>query len=273
MSTLLTLLAQRHVVTGMVHVRALPGTPAATLSVAEITACATDEARRLCAAGCDALIVENMHDRPYLRQVVGPEVIAVMTAVAGAVVDTVDVPVGIQILAGANRAALAAAQASRAAFVRAEGFVYAHVADEGLMPEAAAGPLLRYRRQIGADHIAIFADIKKKHASHSLTADIDIAETARAAEFCGADGIIVTGAATGAPAAPADVKNAARAVQIPTAVGSGLTPDNLAEVWSSARMLIVGSYVKVDGLWSHPIDDVRLTAFMDTVDRLRAAEE
>ncbi len=31
---------------------------------------------------------------------------------------------------------------------------------------ADLGPLLRYRRQIGADDIAILADIKKNHAGH-----------------------------------------------------------------------------------------------------------
>lgn len=47
-------------------------------------------------------------------------------------------------------------------FIRAEGFVFSHVADEGII-NACAGDLLRYRKQIGAENIQIFADIKKKH--------------------------------------------------------------------------------------------------------------
>lgn len=47
-------------------------------------------------------------------------------------------------------------------FIRAEGFVFSHVADEGFL-DACAGDLLRYRKQIGADHVQIFTDIKKKH--------------------------------------------------------------------------------------------------------------
>lgn len=47
-------------------------------------------------------------------------------------------------------------------FIRAEGFVFSHVADEGLL-DACAGRLLRYRRSIGAGHVMIFTDIKKKH--------------------------------------------------------------------------------------------------------------
>lgn len=50
--------------------------------------------------------------------------------------------------------------------MRAEGFVFGHVADEGIM-ESCAGELLRYRRTIDAEDILVFADIKKKHWSAS----------------------------------------------------------------------------------------------------------
>ncbi len=54
------------------------------------------------------------------------------------------------------------ALASGGSFIRAECFVYSHVADEGWM-DACAGELLRYRRTIGAEEIMVLADIKKKH--------------------------------------------------------------------------------------------------------------
>ena len=64
--------------------------------------------------------------------------------------------------AGANREALAVAKAAGADFVRVEGFVFSHVGDEGWM-DSCAGDLLRYRRNIGADNVLVFTDIKKKH--------------------------------------------------------------------------------------------------------------
>lgn len=64
---------------------------------------------------------------------------------------------------GANKEALAVAMASGAQFIRAEGFVFSHVADEGWMDSCAA-ELLRYRRAIGAEDILVFTDIKKKHS-------------------------------------------------------------------------------------------------------------
>jgi hypothetical protein len=136
--------------------------------------------------------------------------------------------------------------------------VFAHVADEGLI-ESSAGELLRYRRQIGAEDVAVFADVKKKHSAHALTADVDIAETARAAEFFLADGLIVTGVASGRPADAAEVKAVRDAVAIPVLVGSGITAANLSE-YASADAFIVGSSVKQGGHWSNPIDAEALRA-------------
>jgi membrane complex biogenesis BtpA family protein len=241
---------------GMIHLEALPGTPSASRSVSAIAAHAVDEARAYHAAGYDGIAIENMHDRPYLKRAAGPEVVAAMTAVALAVRNAVPLPLGIQVLAGANREALAVAHAAGAVFVRVEGFVFAHVADEGLI-EADAGELLRYRRAIGATGVAVFADIKKKHAAHALTADVDLVETARAAELFLADGVVVTGTSTGRETDPGEVAAVADAVHIPVLVGSGVTPDNVAR-YPRAGALIVGSWVKRDGLWSNPLDPSRL---------------
>ena len=161
--------------------------------------------------------------------------------------------------------ALAVALACDASFVRVEGFVFAHVADEGLI-EASAGPLLRYRRAIGAEHIRVFADIKKKHSAHALTADVDIVETAKAAEFFSVDGVIVSGVATGQPAEPKEVAAVASAVSVPTLVGSGITAENIG-TFPDADAFIVGSSIKKDGLWSNPIDAHGVRKLMEAFHR------
>ena len=53
---------------GMVHLAALPGSPRASLRVEQIAKAAATEAKALEAAGFDAVLVENMHDLPYLRR-------------------------------------------------------------------------------------------------------------------------------------------------------------------------------------------------------------
>ena len=253
---------------GMLHVRALPGTPAGSEPLDAIVRRAVAEARIYRDAGFHGLMIENMHDRPYLKGRVGPEIVAAMTLVGTAVRQEVPLPLGVQVLAGANQEALAVAGACDAAFVRAEGFVFAHVADEGLI-EAGAGELLRYRRAIGADRVRVFADVKKKHAAHALTADVDLAETARAAEFFLADAVIVTGVATGREAEPADVAAVAQAVGIPTLVGSGITALNLAR-YPEAAGFIVGSTVKLDGLWWQSLDPTRVAALAQAFARATA---
>ena len=133
------------------------------------------------------------------------------------------------------------------------------------MAEADAGPLLRYRKMIGAVGVAVLADVKKKHASHAITADVDLAETAKAAIFCGADGVVVTGSATGEPTRPADVAAVAEAIDQAVFVGSGVTPDSVAAFVGSADALIVGSHLKRDGSWENPVDAQRVAAMVAAV--------
>ena len=237
---------------GVVHLQALPGTPGNKLDVAAVASIAVDEAKAYDSAGFQGVMIENTHDRPYLKSAVGPEITAAMAVVSAAVRNAVALPLGIQVLAGANTSSMAVAHAAGANFVRVEGFAFAHVADEGLI-EASAGALLRYRRAISAEHIRVFADIKKKHSAHAITADVDIVETAKASEFFGVDGVIVSGVATGQPTDAAEVNSVAAVVSVPTLVGSGITADNIQD-YDGADAFIVGSSIKEDGLWSNPMD-------------------
>jgi uncharacterized protein len=243
---------------GMVHVGALPGTPYSERSVSELVAQAVMEAKQIEDAGFDALIIENMHDAPYVHgEDLGPEIVSGMSLVCQAVTSAVSIPVGVQILSGGNRHAIAVASAAGGRFIRCENFVFSHVADEGLLSKAEAGGLLRYRRSIGAESIKVFCDIKKKHASHAVTADIDIAEFAHAGEFFGADGFIVTGLSTGIPTELDDVKAVRGATSLPVLVGSGVTPENAQRLSAYADALIVGSWIKSDGFWKNAVDPKR----------------
>lgn len=242
---------------GMVHVGALPGTPRSEVTVPMLAMQAVTEARMLQDAGFDAVMIENMHDRPYVHGRQGPEIVAAMTRIAVEVASAIDLPLGVQVLSGGEREALGIALAAEAQFIRCENFVYAHVADEGLLAEAVAGPLLRYRRAIGASGVQIMCDVKKKHASHALTSDLSVGDCAKAAEFFGADGVIVTGGFTGGPTDPKDVQEARESVGIPVWVGSGVDPAQLGRLFERADALIVGSWIKRDGVWSNAVDPSR----------------
>jgi membrane complex biogenesis BtpA family protein len=261
LSTFTERFAGRRALIGVLHAGALPGTPSGCAAIEQLIEHTIAEARIYRNAGFTALIIENTHDRPYLKGNVGPEITAAMTALAREVKRETGLALGIQVLAGANREAIAIAHACGADFVRVEGFVFAHVADEGVI-ESCAGELLRYRRAIGADRVLIFADIKKKHSAHAITADVSVVETARAAEFFLADGVIVSGVSTGEPASPEEVRDVAGVGGVPVLVGSGITPANLAR-YSTAHAFIVGSSVKQGGVWTNPLDPDAVRAVAD----------
>ncbi|XP_078106561.1 uncharacterized protein F13E9.13, mitochondrial isoform X2 [Sander vitreus] len=239
----------KSVVIGMIHVKALPGTPLGCMNMSQITEEACREAAIYRDAGIDGVIIENMHDIPYSFSV-GPEVSACMTAVCAAVRSMCPgLPLGVQILSAANQQALAVALAS------------------GLL-NACAGDLLRYRKQIGAEHVHIFTDIKKKHSSHALTSDVSIEETARAAEFFLSDGLIITGAATGVQADPRELREVSQSVRIPVLIGSGVTYDNI-ERYLDANGMIIGSHFKQGGHWANAVDPEQVKRFMRKIHELR----
>lgn len=254
---------------GMIHVQALPGTPNHKMSLTEISALAVKEAKQYESANIDAIIIENMHDVPYLKGQVGPEVTAAMTIVAQAVRNAVSLPIGIQILAGANKEALAVAKAVDLDFIRAEGFVFGHVADEGYI-DSCAGELMRYRKNIEAEKVKVFTYIKKKHSSHAITSDVDIVETAHAAEFFLSDGLIITGSSTGKAVDIREQDALKDTVRKPILIGSGITADNISEYWNYADAFIVGSHFKESAYWMNPISDKRLSVFMKKIELLRS---
>lgn len=258
-------------VIGVIHVGALPGTPRNNQNVAELVKSARNEAQLYRETGVDGIMIENMHDVPYLRGEVGPEIVAAMTAIGTEVKISAALPVGIQILAGANLEAMAVAHAAGLDFIRAEGYAYAHVADEGLIQSSAA-KLLRYRRMIGATKVQVWADIKKKHAAHSITADVSLGETGETVEFMGADCVIVTGSVTGKPPSIEDVREAKTHCALPVILGSGINEKNIEEFYSHADGFIVGTSFKADGHWGQPVDAARVNRFMSVVAGLRSLQ-
>ena len=260
--------AGRCALIGMVHLQALPGSPGWGGSMEAVLGAALRDAERLLGGGCDALMLENMGDLPFLAGRVEPETVAAAARVTSRVV-ALGAPTGIQLLAGANREALGVALACGCGFVRAEAFAYAHVADEGLL-EASAGPLLRARAALGAAkgprRVEVWADVQKKHAAHALTRDLSLEELARGNAFCGADALIVTGSRTGSSTSLQDLSQSARA-GLPVIVGSGVTPADAADLArAGAQGLIVGTWLKEQGDWRRPVDEARVRALRAALD-------
>ena len=257
------------VIIGMIHVKALPGTPGYNGKLEPILDQAMGEASIYRDYSVDAILIENMHDRPYQKRLVGPEITAALSVICHEVKKLSELPCGLQILAGANKQALAVALAAKLDFIRAEGFVFGHLADEGYI-ESDAAELLRYRKQIGAENIDVYTDIKKKHSSHSITDDVDLLETAEAAGLFLSDGLIITGRATSKEADTNDLKQVRQRTKLPVLVGSGITRENLDTYWPLADGFIVGSWLKDKGYWENALSAERVKSLMEKAVSLRS---
>lgn len=264
------LFGRSHAVIGVIHCLPFPGAPDYEgRPMDAIVAHAVAEARRYVEGGVDGLIVENHGDIPFAKpDQLGPETAACMAVTAAAVRGACNVAVGINVLANAAHAALAVAKASGAQFVRVNQWANAYVANEGFM-EGPAGSAARYRVAIGARDVRVFADVHVKHGAHAITADRSVAELARDVEFFGADGAIATGQRTGDSATLEELRAIAAGTALPVLVGSGVNPDNVGDMFSVARAVIVASWLKRDGVWWNEVDPDRLRTFMQAADRGR----
>ncbi len=246
---------------GCLHLLPLCGSPHWSGNLQPVLDRCLSEAERYVKAGVDGLIVENTHDTPYQRVDVDAGTIAGMAVAAGEVRKRFDLPIGIQVLAAADVAAIDVAVTCDLDFIRAEGFVFAHVADEGIIQGDAAG-ILRRRAHVKADAVEVWTDIKKKHSAHAVTADLTLREEAKGAVYCGADGVIITGGHTGEPPTSEEVQSVA-GLGARVVVGSGVDVQNVVSLGSIADVLIVGSACKQGGDWRGPVDPQRVARLVE----------
>jgi membrane complex biogenesis BtpA family protein len=270
-NTLQALFPVRKPIIGVIHLQPLPGAPRyAGQPVKEIYAAAVADARTLADGGIDGIILENASDLPFPRpERIGPETVAALTAACLAVGAAVETPIGITCVANGVIPALAIAKAVGARWVRANQWVNAYVANEGLM-NGPAPEAMRYRSCIRADAVAVFADVHVKFGAHAITADRSITEQATDAEWFDADVLIATGTRTGSPTEPREVEEVKDGTNLPVIVGSGLSPEQVPDLFTVADGAIVGQWLKHDGVWWNPVDPRRVEALMSAVSKVRA---
>jgi membrane complex biogenesis BtpA family protein len=210
----------------------------------------------------DALLLENYGDAPFTPGRVEPATVAALTVVAREIRAAFPaVPLGINVLKNDARAALAVACAVGARFIRVNVHAGAVVADQGLVHSDAHGTL-RDRRLLGTD-VAIFADVGGKHALPLVPVELE--QHARDLTHRGlADGLVVSGQATGAATSLGDVKRVRSAVpEVPLLVGSGVTLETIAELLSVADGVIVGTSLNRGGLVTSPVDPERVRRLVE----------
>jgi len=256
---------------GNVHLPPLPGTPRYRgAPVSELIEIALKDVRAYEEGGMDGLILENHGDVPFVKpQSVGPEVIAAMGAIVQAVSERTALPFGINLLANHAIGAIAVAHATGARFVRVNQWVNGYVANEGFL-DGLSGEALRFRRMIGAEAVAIFADVHVKHGAHAVTSDRSVSELARDTEFFDADVAIATGNRTGDTIPAEEIAAIREGTTLPVIGGSGLTVENAPDLMSLLDGAVVGSSLKSTGHWSGPVDRAKVEDLVASIKDLRA---
>ena len=260
----------RKPIIGVIHLQPLPGAPRYTgQNMNEVYAAAVTDARTLSEGGVDGIILENASDMPFSRpEHIGPETVAALAAACLAVRSAVSTPIGITCVANGVIPALGIAKAVGARWVRANQWVNAYVANEGIL-NGPAPEAMRYRSRIRADDVAIFADVHVKFGAHAITADRSIAEQATDAEWFDADVLIASGTRTGSPTEPREVDEVRSGTNLPVIVGSGLSADQVPALFASADGAIIGQWLKQDGHWWNPVDPRRVEQLMNAVAKVR----
>ena len=212
-------------------------------------------------AGVDSIIFENDHDLPYIQPPLDKKGIALMTRIVKAARARFEGPIGIQMLEAANLNSLEIAAEADLDFIRVEAYVFAHVGGSGII-NGSAGKILRRRKELNAGHVKVFADVKKKHGSHSLTIDLDIQDEITQADFFLVDGVIVTSKFTGLHPDKTDLFKARAATKLPVLIGSGMSAENIPEYLPLADGFIVGSDFRRNGKFLEKLEPERLARFM-----------
>ena len=246
----------------MIAVLPLPGSPSYDGDDEKVMDQARSDLEFYKKAGVDSILFENDHDLPYIQPPLDEKGIALMTKIVKEARGRFDGPMGIQMLEAANITSLEIAAAADLDYIRVEAFVFAHVGGSGVI-NGSAGRILRRRKELNAEHIRVFADVKKKHGSHSLTIDLDIKDEIRQAEFFMADGVIVTSQFTGVNPDKNDLIKAKSATTLPVLIGSGMTTENIREYLPLADGFIVGSTFRKGGRFLEKLEPERLQAFMN----------
>ncbi len=254
---------------GMVHLPPLPGAPGYTGDPIErIVDFGVGEAQALQDGGVDAILVENFHDYPYPPDRVPTPTLMAMATIAYEVKEAVSVPTGVNLLFNDTENEMYLAWCLGLDFIRVEGFVDLLLSDMGvLFPKAP--DLMRLRRLLGAESVAILADVQGKY-THALPERSVLDSAKDAFERGGAGAVILTGGRTGEAASLETVallKNSFPEKKV--FLGSGITPDALPRLLTNADGAIVGSYFKKDGRVDKPVDPERVKAMMQVAREVR----
>ncbi|MFZ9595350.1 MAG: BtpA/SgcQ family protein [Bdellovibrionia bacterium] len=251
---------------GVIHLPPLPGAPGSYGTQASdcLTSAgfqAVEEAKLFQDAGFEAVILENFGDVPFYKTTVPPETVASMSIIAAALRETLEIPLGLNVLRNDARSALAIAAVTACDFIRVNVLSGVAATDQGMI-EGDAATLLRERDRLSAS-VSLLADVHVKHAVTFSSTQIDLAIEELAARSM-VDGVIVSGRTTGRLIdfdALKTASAAARELKIPLLLGSGATLEKLPVIAPWVDGMVVSSALRKGNRPGAPLEPKKVKEF------------
>jgi hypothetical protein len=247
-------------VIGMVHLKALPGSPGYSGDMEEVIQFALADAQALEKGGVDGIMIENFFDVPFFPDNVEPVTVSAMTRVIVAIREKTKLPLGINVLRNDGISALSIAHVCGCQFIRINILSGAMITDQGII-QGKAAEISRLRKRFNSN-ILIFADCLVKHATPLGQPDI-----LQAAEDtwkrAGADALILSGSGTGKTTDFNQIKAVKQHLpDAPVLVGSGVNEKNIGTILNIADGVIVGSSLKQGNVISNRVDRHKVEALI-----------
>ena len=237
---------------GVVHLKALPGSPSYENNLSEIYKSALEDSTALQNGGVDSIIIENFGDIPFTKDSISKLTLAHFTNIAKELSDSLNIDIGINVLRNDGESALSIADSINANFVRINILSGTMYTDQGII-EGKANKLIKLKNSL-SNNIEIYADVFVKHAVPPIGYTIEN-QTEELLLRAGADKIIITGDGTGKEINFEQLEKLRGIVpKGQLAIGSGVNESNIENYKNIADILIIGTGFKVDQNIAKPID-------------------
>lgn len=229
-------------------------------SLKEIRRQAVLDAKLMYEAGIRDIMVQNIGDLPML-QTVGLDTVANMSMLCTAVRDALpsDCTMGVSVLMNDGAAALAIAEAVGAEYIRTKIYVGAMIGASGI-EYGCMDEVLKLKQRLGSK-VKIWADVHDR--TGTPLGNVSLIDACEQAICKGLSDVLIITGKNHAESLEMTVAVKKAYPHIPVYLGGGAKPDNLELCLSHCDGVIVGSYLKTDGIIDHPLDPLRMRTFVE----------
>lgn len=241
---------EKNIIIGAIHLPPSPGYEGC-VDLAEAQQNALWDLHAFQDGGATAVIFENNYDIPHTEEI-SEEARDFMEKIGTTLLQEARIPVGVSVLWNDYRSALTISKKIGLRFIRIPVFVDTVRTQYGTF-SGSPQEVLDFRKEIGAENIALFTDIHVKHAE--ILSNSPLIESGKEAIRQGSDALIITGKWTGDAPDLEELSSLRHSVgEFPILCGSGVDHSNIAALFRYANGAIVSTALKDQSHEEHAIN-------------------